>query len=169
VVEVDYLDERLMREGFLDRYKVLVFAWGNEIEADVQGVIDAWLRKGGVVIYPSYPRGPLETTDGNTTLFARWSNGDTGQGSFHRFKGDMEPPSCYGEFVGGVLRGVQGLRPGTRRALAVKHPERVFLSVQADGHLLVLNYNDTAARVTLEGMFDETIEPYGIGRVRLGE
>lgn len=28
-VEVDYLDERLIREGFLDRYKVLVHAWGS--------------------------------------------------------------------------------------------------------------------------------------------
>jgi len=168
VVEVDYLDERLIREGYLDRYKVLVFAWGNHLEAVVQKVIDTWLRNGGMIIYPSYPRGPLETIDGNSATFERWSRGDTGQGSFHRFKGDMEPPSCYGGFVAGVLRAAPGLHQWTRQALEVKHPERVFLSVQADGRLLVLNYNDAPARVTLAGVFDETTEPYGIMRIRLG-
>jgi hypothetical protein len=168
VVEVDYLDERLIREGYLDRYKVLVFAWGSHLEADVQTVIDTWLRNGGVVVYPSYPRGPLQTIDGKSATFARWSSGDTGRGGFHRFKGDMEPPSCYADFVAGVLRGAPGLHPWTRQALAVKPPERVFLSVQADGHLLALNYNDAPARVTLAGVFDQTIEPYGIMRMRLG-
>jgi hypothetical protein len=168
VVEVDYLDERLIREGYLNRYKVLVFAWGSHLEADVQTVIDGWLRNGGVIIYPSYPRDPLQTIDGNSATFERWRNGDTGRGSFHRFKGDMEPSSCYGEFVAGVLRAAPGLHPWTRSALALKHPERVFFSVQADGHLLALNYNDGPVRVTLAGAFDEIIEPYGIMRIRLG-
>ena len=35
VVEVDYLDETLLRDGFLDKYKVLVCAWGNIVEKDV--------------------------------------------------------------------------------------------------------------------------------------
>jgi hypothetical protein len=55
----------------------------------------------------------------------------------------------------------------TRQALAVQRPEGVFLSVQADGHLLALNYRETPARVVLKGVFRRTIEPYGMERVGL--
>lgn len=167
VVDVDYLDERLIRDGFLDRYKVLVFVWGKHIEPDVQAKVDAWLRQGGTVVYPSYPRGPQETITGDTSVFARWSAGDTGRGRFHRFPGDLDPPRRYGEYVGAVLRSTPGLHPFVRQALAVAHPEDVFLTVQADGHLLMLNYGDRPARVRLAGTFAETVEPYGIARVRL--
>jgi len=178
VVEVDYLDERLIRDGFLDRYKVLVFAWGNQIPADVQALVDAWLRKGGTIIYPSYPRGPQEAVGADPVpavhspgegfaAFARWSASDTGKGSFHRFPGDAEPPELYGEFVAKVLRDVGGLHPWTRSVLEAKRPPRVFFSVQKDGHALVLNYNDQPARVSVAGA-DRTIEPYGIERVNLG-
>ena len=177
VVEVDYLDERLIRDGFLDRYKVLVFAWGNQIPADVQALVDAWLRKGGTIIYPSYPRGPQEAVGADPVpavhspgegfaAFARWSAGDTGKGSFHRFPGDAEPPELYGEFVAKVLRDVGGLHPWTRSVLEAKRPPRVFFSVQKDGQALVLNYNDQPAKVSVAGA-EKTVEPYGIERVKL--
>ena len=165
VVDVDYLDERLIRAGFLDRYKVLVFAWGNRLEADVQATIDQWVRAGGTIIYPSYPRQPQETIEGDTSVFLKWSRGDTGRGAFRRFPGDMEPPSGYGEFVRSMLGNVPTLHRWTRQALSVAHDDRVFLTVQADGHLLALNYRDQPARVTLRDCFDEVIEPYGIARL----
>jgi hypothetical protein len=178
VVEVDYLDERLIRDGFLDRYKVLVFAWGNLIPADVQMLVDEWLRRGGTIIYPSYPRGPQEviadTAQGKysakhaTSVFNRWSAGDTGKGGFHRFMGDAEPPELYGEYVAGVLKHVGGLHPWTRAVLEAERPGRVFLSVQSDGHALVLNYRDTPAKVSIAGA-ESTIEPYGIERIKLPE
>jgi hypothetical protein len=176
VVEVDYLDDRLVRDGFLDRYKVLVFAWGNQIPADVQERVDRWLRDGGTLIYPSYPRGaqeaiPVRRPDGTqavgpTAVFQRWALGDTGRGHFHRLAGDPEPPELYGEFVARVLAGVAGLQAWTREVLAAKHPPRVFLSVQRDGHALVLNYRDEPASVTLGGT-ETVIEPYGIARLKL--
>ena len=167
VVEVDYLDDRLIRDGFLSRYQALVFAWGGRIEADVQHAIDRWLRNGGTIIYPSNPRIPQETIEGDTSMFQRWNNGDTGRGAFHRFKGDVDPPSYYGDFIRSVLRATPSLHRWTRQALAVTHPDRVFLSVQSDGHILALNYGDQPARVILARQFEETIEPYGIARVRL--
>ncbi len=176
VVEVDYLDERLIRDGFLDRYQVLVFAWGNQIPADVQGRVDAWLRRGGTIIYPSYPRGPQEavadavganhSAGEATAVFDRWSAGDTGKGGFHRFLGDAEPPELYGEFAAKALRDVRGLHPWTRAVLEAKHPAHVFFSVQPDGHALVLNYNDAPAKVAVAGA-ELTVEPYGIERVKL--
>jgi hypothetical protein len=167
VVEVDYLDDRLIRDGFLSQYRVLVFAWGMHLEADVQAAIDRWLRQGGTILYPSFPRGPQMTIEGSTVVFQRWSAGDTGSGRFFRHTGDMEPPSCYGDFVARVLPRVPSLHRWTRQALAVQRPEGVFLSVQADGHLLALNYRETPARVVLKGVFRRTIEPYGMERVGL--
>ena len=178
VVEVDYLDDRLVRDGFLDRYQVLVFAWGNQIPTDVQQTVDRWLRAGGTIIYPSWPRGaqeaiPVEAAGravkggSAPAVFQRWAGGDTGHGRFHRFPGDPEPPELYGEFVAKVLGGVESLHPWTRAVLAAHRPARVFFSVQQDGHALVLNYRDEPVAVKIAGR-SLKLEPYGIGRVGLG-
>ncbi len=179
VVEVDYLDDRLIRDGFLDRYRALVFAWGSHLPADVQRSVDRWLRAGGTVIYPSRPRGPQEAVETSvegtggqgsdpTAVFRRWEAGDTGRGQFRRFPGDAEPPELYGRFVAKVLAGVSGLHPWTKAALEARRPSQVFLTVQEDGHVLVLNYGDETARVEVGGETVE-VEAYGIARVRLGE
>jgi len=166
-VEVDYLDERLIREGFLDRYKVLVHVWGDVAEADVLEKIDGWVRNGGTLIYPSFPRGYLETVDGDSTTFARWTRGDTGQGSFQRYQGDMEPPSLYGDYVEGVLSGMDSLHPWTKAALNASHSDRVFFSVQEDGRLLVLNYSGEEGFLQLEGQPRVALRPYSIERIAL--
>lgn len=167
VVDVDYLDERLIRGGFLNGYRALVFAWGNYIEPDVQGHIDTWLRAGGTVFYPSFPRAPLQTVDGDTAVFHAWAAGDTGAGRFLRYLGDMEPPSGYARLVRRHLREMPGLHPHTRAALAAERPEEVFLTVQADGHLLALNYTDDPATVRVPGLDAFEIAPHGIARVSL--
>jgi hypothetical protein len=167
VVDVDYLDERLIRDGFLDQYNVLVFAWGNYIEPDVQRHIDAWLRAGGTVFYPSFPRGAQQTVDGDTAVFNRWAGGDTGAGRFLRYPGDMEPPSGYARFVGRHLREMPELHPHTRLALAAERPEEVFLTVQADGHLLALNYTDDPAALRVPGLDPVEIPAHGIARMPL--
>jgi hypothetical protein len=167
VVECDYLDERLIRDGFLDQYKVLVGTWGDIVEPDVQARIDAWIRAGGTLIYPSFPRGPQKTTEGDTTVFQAWQRGDTGTGKFLRFPGDMEPPSLYGDFVRKALLEHPGLHPSTQAALRTEHPDQVFVSPQADGHLMILNYNDTPATVRLAEQFETVVAPYGIEREAL--
>lgn len=166
-VEVDYLDELLIRDGFLDKYKVLVFAWGEVIEAYVLAKIDEWLRKGGTVLYPSFPRGSLMTVEGDSSTFTKWSAGDTGAGKFHRHQGDMEPPSEYGEFVDAALLDVPTLHEWTQRVLRYTHPEQVYFSLQDDAHVLVLNYNEHP--VTVERPEREAIHiaPYGIARAEL--
>jgi len=169
VVEVDYLDETLIRDGFLDRYKVLVFAWGNVIEADVLAKIDAWVRNGGAVIYPSFPRGGLATVDGDTWTFNHWTEGDTGQGRFFRFQGDMEPPGDYAAFVKDSLPALNTLHPWTKTVLGIALPERVFLSIREDGHVLVLNYNTRETLLTLPGGAELRIPGYGIARFALKE
>ncbi len=167
VTDVDFLDEHLIRDGFLDRYKVLMFAWGNVIEPDVLAKIDAWTRAGGTVIYPSFPRSALETVEGETAVFDRWAAGDTGSGAFKRFTGDMEPPSLYGDFVAQSLRATPSLHPWTRAMVEAERPDGVFLSIQADGHLIMLNYGDREAAVRLSGVFEEKVLPWHIQRTGL--
>ena len=74
VTEVDYVDERLIDEGFLDRYRVLVFVWGTVMPDATLAKIDAWVKAGGTVIYPAFPRGNL------TGLSAGSSRGGRGEG-----------------------------------------------------------------------------------------
>lgn len=167
VADVDYLDETLIRDGFLDRYKALVVVWGGVVEADVQEKIDQWLRRGGALFYPTFPRADWETVEGNRELTRRWAKGDTGDGAFFRFKGDMEPPSLYARFVRDTLLSRPGLHPWTRTMMEIPHPEDVFLSVQDDGHLLVLNYGAEAADLELPGGEHLQIPPWRIRRAAL--
>jgi hypothetical protein len=157
-IDADFLDERLIRAGFLERYKVLVFCWGNVINADVQQAIDRWIRAGGVAIYPA--RNPQETVQGNSTLFTAWERGDTGNGVFYRFQGDMEPISFYGDFVENALRNTPSLHRWTQSALRIQRPPRVYLSVLENGTLFALNYNEQPVSIALEGHWSATLQPY---------
>lgn len=167
VVDVDYLDDHLLRGGFLDRYKVLVFAWGEVMEADVQQKVDAWVRAGGTLLYTSFPRGPLRDVEGESKFYSRWAAGNTGAGRFARFQGDMEPPSLFSEFVRTELMKVDGLNPWTRLSIAAVRPDQCFLSVQDDGHLLALNYTAQLATVVIDLAHALKVEPYGIARMEL--
>ena len=167
VIEVDYLDDRLIAEGFLDRYKALVFVWGDTVEKNVMDEIDRWVRDGGTVIYPSFPRGHLATVEGDSSTFARLNAGDTGKGQFHRFRGDMDPPSSYAGFVKSVLSTTETLSRPTRIALDMKRPDTVFISAQEGGHFLVINYGDTRAVIEFPGMNRVEIEPYTITRIKV--
>jgi hypothetical protein len=144
------------------RYKALVFCWGNLIEPDVQQIIDRWIRAGGCAIYPTYPRVPQETIDGDQSLFLAWETGDTGAGVFHRFRGDMEPITLYGDYIESILRGMDSLHPLPMQALAVEHPDRVFVSALENGSLVILNYREDGAKMRLEGRLDEEMPGYTI-------
>lgn len=164
-IDADFLDERLIRDGFLERYKVLIFCWGNVVEEDVQQIMNRWLRAGGVAIYPA--RNNQETVAGDTAVFQAWERGDTGEGELHRFTGDMEPVSLYGDFVETALRKTPTLHRWTKAVLETRHPERVFISALDDGTLVALNYDDTPADVELPGEFAATIKPFSIWTTKL--
>jgi hypothetical protein len=164
VIEIDYMDEQLIRDGFLDQYKALVFCWGNVIEADVLAKIDAWMRSGGTVLYPSFPKGALETVEGDATVFSRWSKGDTGAGGFHRFQGDMEPYDLYGDFVRQQLQKMNTLNILTKKVLEIEHAPQIFMSVGNNGDLMILNYGDTPEALTLCNGKEIVVPAYGIER-----
>jgi len=167
VIELDYLDDRLISEGFLDRYKVLVFVWGYLVEKPVLDKIDEWMRNGGTVVYPSFPKGTVFTVDGDASTFNKWKRGDTGNGRFYRFPGDMDPPSLYADYVKSLLLKTDGLSRATEIALVMKRPDSVFISAQADGHFLVINYGDDPATVEYPGMDPVVVEPYMVERISI--
>ena len=169
VVEVDYLDEQLIRDGFLDKYKVLVFCWGNVIEADILAALDVWMRAGGIIFYPSFPKGPLQTVEGNADVFACWSKGDTGAGAFYRFPGDMEPVSGYADFVRQHLRKMNTLNPLTKKVLEIEQAPQIFMSVGDNGDLMILNYEDMPQTLQINNAQTVEVPSYGIERMAPGE
>ena len=173
VCDLDYLDEQLIREGALTRYKVLAFVWGDKAPADVLAAVDAWVKDGGVVIYPSFPRTPLTSLEGDAAIFQRWKTEETGK-RFFLFSGDMEPPSHYATFMRAVLRGDKGegsralyrrLHPATRLLVDVSWPEHVFGAVLEDDTLWILNYRDDRVVLPLLSQRILILEPYSITRI----
>ena len=118
----------------------------------------------------SFKRSPLSIfmeisrVEGDDAVFQRWSQGDTGKGAFHRFRGDMEPPSLYAEFVAQRLRALDKLHQWTQAALATNLPDQVFVSIQQDGHLLILNYDDEPHTLDLPDGTACLVPSYGIVR-----
>jgi hypothetical protein len=58
------LDERLIRDGALNRERVLIIVEGSVIEADVLARIEAWIEQGGLLLVAGF--GSLETVEGDT-------------------------------------------------------------------------------------------------------
>jgi hypothetical protein len=164
--DFDYVSEPMIEDGALDRYKVLVFLWGDVTEKPVIERIDRWLRAGGTVIYPSLrqARGaaPLSTIEGDASLSRRWQQGDTGQGRVLFFDGHPQPLTEYCRFVRNELRAMANVRPQIRRALSMEKPPNVYWSVLSNGQLVLLNFGDNQAAVRLERGKTLRLAPYSI-------
>ena len=63
LLDWDILDERLIRDGALDGYRVLLAPEGNVIERDVLDRIEKWVHAGGLLIRSA--TGSLETVQGD--------------------------------------------------------------------------------------------------------
>ncbi|MDW8104108.1 MAG: hypothetical protein RMK92_03760 [Armatimonadota bacterium] len=63
----DIVDERMIRDGALDRYRVLVFWEGTVVEQDVLEKIVAWVQAGGVVV--AYDFGKVASVEGDGTAW----------------------------------------------------------------------------------------------------
>ena len=68
VLNYDILDERMIRDGALDRYRVLVLWEGTVAEADTLARIREWVMSGGVIA--AYDFGKIETVEGDRSWFA---------------------------------------------------------------------------------------------------
>jgi hypothetical protein len=161
-VDFDFASEQMIRDGALDRYKVLVFLWGSVTEKAVLDRIDAWVKAGGTVILAPHKRGLPHTVEGNSSVAEGWQRGNTGKGRAIFFLGEVEPPNDYIDFIREQLRGLPQLRPEVHRALQIDKPQEVYWSVLEGGKLAILNFTDHEAQVRLPGGNTLQVEPYGI-------
>ncbi|MEN6604748.1 MAG: beta-galactosidase [Bryobacteraceae bacterium] len=159
-MDYDYASEQMIADGALDRYKVLVFLWGNVTEKSVLDRIDKWLRAGGTIIYCYMPRGWTSTVEGDESMMHRWAAGDTGKGKFIVYPGDAVPPEFYSAFVRDKVRTMPQVRASIRSALAMRKPADVYWSVLENGKLALLNFSDDAATVRLESGKTTRVGPY---------
>ncbi len=67
VLDFDILDERMIMDGALDRFRVLALWEGAVVEAGVLERIKGWVERGGVLV--AYDFGKIETVEGSADWF----------------------------------------------------------------------------------------------------
>jgi len=157
ITDHDYVSEQMILDGALDRYKVLVFLWGDTTEKAVLDRIAKWVEGGGTVITGL----TLRTVEGDSSVAQRWKKGETGKGRVIIYRGEWLPPDYYVRFVGRQLRELGGLHPGVKQALLMEKPDTVYWSVLESGELALLNFDDEPATVHFAGR-TLRLEPYSI-------
>ncbi|MGB9619169.1 MAG: hypothetical protein ACPL7K_02005, partial [Armatimonadota bacterium] len=65
--DYDVVDEFLIRDGALDRYRVLVYVQGNVTEEFALRKIAGWVRRGGALV--TCDLGDVETVEGDTSIW----------------------------------------------------------------------------------------------------
>ena len=170
VTDYDYASERMILDGALSRYRVLVFLWGTEAQKPVLEKIDAWVRAGGILIYPvrqQMRQGMLGTVEGDRSVAERWRRGDTGAGRAIFYEGHPGIP-YYMRFLTAELRKLP-LSPRVHRALEMERPASVYWSVLTNGKLALLNFSDNAANIRLARRGAIRLKPYEVALVGPGK
>jgi hypothetical protein len=164
VMDYDFVGEQMILDGALDRFKVIVFLAGRVAEKPVLERLDAWVRAGGVVIYPMREGSrvpPLTTVEDDASIYQRWVAGDTGKGRLLLYEHHPDR-KYYMAYIREQLQRLPAIRPEIRRALAMDKPEDTYWSVLDNGKLVLLNYGDAKATVRLVGGKTLQIDPYTI-------
>lgn len=68
VLNYDIVDERMINDGVLNRYRLLVMWEGPVIEANTLAKIREWVQAGGVLV--AYDFGKIETVEGDRSWFS---------------------------------------------------------------------------------------------------
>lgn len=163
VTDYDYVSEQMILDGALSRFRVLVFLWGTETERPVLEKVDAWVRAGGIVIYPlrqQLREGLLGTVEGDRSISERWRKGDTGKGRVIYFEGHPSIPN-YAQFLATELPKLP-LRPQVHEALEMERPTSVYWSVLANDKLALFNFDDDPARIHLADHRAIQLKPYEV-------
>ena len=168
-LDYDFCSEEMIRDGALERYKVLVILGrnheGDVIEAEALDRIDAWVRGGGRVICPVLQsnniRGPM-TVEGDQSVYRRWAAGDVGAGQVFLPPEMREPLDDFIDDVADILMGMDDLDPLTKKMLTAEHPRGVYAAALKSGELAFYNERLTDARIRLSDGTEFTMEPVSI-------
>ncbi|MBL8230488.1 MAG: family 14 glycosylhydrolase [Bryobacterales bacterium] len=159
-LDFDYASEQMIADGALDRFKVLLMLWGVVTEKAVLERMDAWVRRGGVLVYCPRSRGNPITVEGDASISNRWLAGDTGKGRVVVYGGEVIPARDFSQFVRDLLLKMPSIHPRIHAALKIEKPDTVYWSVLDNGKLALLNFSGRTATVKLADGKPVTIGPY---------
>lgn len=168
-LDYDFCSERMVMDGALDRYKVLVVLGrahgGDFIEAEVLEKIDEWVHNGGIAIVPvlqsNNTRGPM-TVEGDQTVFRRWVAGDMGKGKVFLPDEMREPLDDFIDDIESILKSLDCLDPLTQKMLTAEHPRGVYVAALKSGKLCFYNDLLKKAKVRLNDGTEFEMEPISI-------
>ncbi len=161
-LDFDFCSERMILDGALSRYKVLLLLWNPVIEREPLEHMDAWVREGGIVFVAQWRFQAITTVEGDRSVYSRWQKGDVGKGIVVFIPDDREPPHRLADALARELGRLDGLDPRTRGMLQTEKPTEVYVSVLTNGSFVMLNYNDYPATVQVPGLERVEMEPYSI-------
>lgn len=137
LTDYDYLDEGMLRDGALDRYKILVIIDGDVMERSDMEIIEKWVRKGGLAMISDF--GGIKTVEGDSEPYTRLFNADGGARTLDKGKTVMVPKSRQqSEDVNATLAGLM-------KAAGVVNPDLeqdgVYATQLKGGTVMFLNTN----------------------------
>lgn len=144
ILDYDVLDERLLNDGALSNYRVLVWPFGFITEAATLTRLRAWVESGGVLVVGKLA--DVTTVEGDRGAFAQIPTGSTfklGNGTIFDANGELDELAAIvatRRYVETGAISAATLLPPLDRAV-----DGVLLSQFADGLVL---YNTTGAAVT---------------------
>jgi hypothetical protein len=143
LTDFDYVDELMLRDGALGRYRVLLFVHGNVIEEKDLRRIARWVRAGGVFVTCDF--GPRETVEGKPASAAMdFSPGERKLGKGHIISVPHSWPARDDLLaaIGAALRANLPVAPDGEA-------DGVYATVLKDGRLLFLNTTDHPVEKTV--------------------
>ncbi len=144
VTDYDVLDERLIADGFLDSYRVLIWPIGNTVEAVTLQKMRSWVENGGTLLIATLD--DVETVEG-------------GAGTFEDLKNVIPLNGIRKVNRGKIVEIGKKVRNLDSEFLTLDAPDGVFTSAFKDG---VFVFNNTAHITTksLTSGKEITLQPY---------
>ena len=137
VCDYDIVDARMIADGAMKRYRILVALSDGPYEAETLKRVDAWVRGGGSLYLPSFPKGGVRSVEGDRSVSAAWAKLDT----VRRIDTDAD-----------LTRYTAALRRDLpSRSVLVTDVPGVYGTTFRDEGILLLNVNGVAKTVTIGG------------------
>ncbi|MBR6740096.1 MAG: beta-galactosidase [Clostridia bacterium] len=168
-LDYDFCSERMMLDGALERYKVLIFPClgheGEYMEKDALEAVDRFVKNGGTVILPhiqSNVRQGIATVEGDYSIFNAWCRGEVGKGKVIRINTLRCPLENYIDGIVETLQGIEGMDQKTYAMLSAQNERGVYLSALENGYIAVYNDLERESELVMADGRRVTLEPLSI-------
>ncbi|MDO8588953.1 MAG: family 14 glycosylhydrolase [Armatimonadota bacterium] len=144
LTDYDYLDEDMLRDGALERYKVLVIIYGDVMERSDMEIIERWVRKGGTVLAGDF--GVIKTVEGDSGPYERLFPKEGGARALDKGKTVLVPrsaaPKDFLATLSGALKASGVVNPDCE-------PDGVYATLLKGNKVLFLNTNEFDVKKTI--------------------